>query len=230
MSLIKKKLNHLVWDWNGTLLNDVDLCVRVVNQLLQQRDKKQVSKEIYLNHFTFPVIDFYRFIGFEFQDNDYHLLSDDWIGEYKRLFESSTGLHSNVHNVLSELNAIGLRQSILSACEKSLLDHSVSHHQLQDFFHHVFGVCNNLAHGKVHLAHEGIKAGHLDAERSLLIGDTVHDYEVASEAGLHCLLIANGHQHDSVLRKTGCPIVADISQVPLWLKENFKIESSKENP
>jgi len=37
----------------------------------------------------------------------------------------------------------------------------------------------------------------------VLIGDTVHDFEVATELGCKCVLIANGHQSCEILQSTG---------------------------
>ena len=41
---------------------------------------------------------------------------------------------------------------------------------------------------------------------TLMIGDTVHDYEVAKEIGSDCILIASGHQNYDILAKTGAEV------------------------
>ena len=48
---------HIVWDWNGTLLDDAWLCVEVLNQMLSQRGRAAITLEFYRQHFKFPVID-----------------------------------------------------------------------------------------------------------------------------------------------------------------------------
>ena len=42
---------HIVWDWNGTLLDDAWLCVEVLNQMLSQRGQTAITLEFYRQHF-----------------------------------------------------------------------------------------------------------------------------------------------------------------------------------
>ena len=213
------KYKHILWDWNGTLVDDIDLCIFVTNKLMKKRRRDfQIDRNIYLREFTFPVIEFYQRIGFDFSLESFAEMSEEWIGEYKSNFESQSSLNGEVTEVLTEMRQLGFRQSILSACEVNLLNHSINHLELNDFFHLIHGTGNNQAHGKVDLALSIIEEQHCSPEESILFGDTVHDYEVAQAAGIDCVLIANGHQHEDRLEKTGAPVIRDISQVPNFLK------------
>lgn len=209
---------HILWDWNGTLVNDMDLCVSVTNTLIQKRQGNLISREIYQREFTFPVLQFYEKIGFDFSTETYSDVAEEWILEYKRNFEACSKLNGNVIEVLEHVEGLGLRQSILSACEAELLNHSIRHLKLEKFFHQIHGTGDNHAHGKEDLAHSLIKEEHCSPEESILFGDTVHDYEVAQAVGIDCVLIANGHQHEDRLRKTGAPVIRDISHVPNFIK------------
>ena len=208
-----KRVKHIFWDWNGTLLNDVDLCVHVTCNFLQERHDKLLDREMYLKEFGFPVIDFYKKIGIELKEEDYGQMSIDWIGAYNQSFGEFAELHNGVGEVLLGLQNLGYKQSILSACEKGLLDTLVKKFDLWDHFDSVHGVEDFKAHGKVDLAHSAVRASQLKAEECMLIGDTMHDYEVAREAGMQCLLIGGGHQNSDRLRATGCEVLEDISQV-----------------
>ena len=215
---MKWKYKHVLWDWNGTLVNDMDLCVSVTNSLIQKRNGSQINRDIYAREFTFPVVDFYEKIGFDFSEESYEEMAEEWILEYKRNFEANSSLNGQVIEVLEHVDSLGFKQSIFSACEAELLNHSIRHLNLERFFHQVHGTGNNHAHGKVDLAYAIIEEQHCTPEESLLFGDTVHDYEVASEVGIDCVLIANGHQHEDRLKKTGAPVIRDISQVPNFIK------------
>ena len=59
------KFETILWDLNGTLLNDLHVAVSIINRMLKQRDLKQLSIEQYLEVFTFPVSDYYEQIGFD---------------------------------------------------------------------------------------------------------------------------------------------------------------------
>ena len=58
-------LEHIVWDWNGTLLDDRWLTIAVMNRLLARRNMDELTEDRYLQFFTFPVIDYYRRLGFD---------------------------------------------------------------------------------------------------------------------------------------------------------------------
>ena len=49
------KYDHIIWDWNGTLVNDAFLCVQIVNQILSERDLSTVDIRFYRENFCFPV-------------------------------------------------------------------------------------------------------------------------------------------------------------------------------
>ena len=144
-------------------------------------------------------------------------MAEDWIREYKSSFHHSSSLNGDVLQTLTHVADKGLKQSIFSACEINLLKHSIRHLDLEDFFHNIHGVDNNRASGKEDLAIQIIKDSHVDPEATILFGDTVHDYEVAQNTGINCVLIANGHQDHKRLAKTGAHILEHIGMVPAYL-------------
>ena len=85
---MKIKNPHILWDWNGTLVNDMDLCVYVTNLFMQEHHNQQISREFYQQEFTFPVIDFYHAIGFDFKNITFEQMAEDWISTYKKHFQS----------------------------------------------------------------------------------------------------------------------------------------------
>ncbi|MCM8535927.1 MAG: HAD hydrolase-like protein [Lentisphaeraceae bacterium] len=208
---------HILWDWNGTLVNDMDLCVAVTNRFIKKQNGRQISREEYQQKFTFPVIDFYESIGFDFSAQSFADMAEDWIREYKSSFHTSSSLNGDVVKTLTHIADNGLKQSIFSACEINLLKHSIRHLELENFFHNIHGVDNNRASGKEDLAIQIIKESHVDPEATILFGDTVHDYEVAQNTGINCVLIANGHQDQKRLAKTGADILEHIGMVPAYL-------------
>jgi len=54
-------------------------------------------------------------------------------------------------------------------------------------------------------------------KKALLIGDTLHDYEVAQALKVDCLLIAKGHQSEAILRTSAVPVLEDITGVLRYL-------------
>jgi len=70
MKVARKKYSHIIWDWNGTLLNDVEWCIKVMNQLLVQRSLPPISDvSAYYEVFCFPIIKYYKNLKFDFEKN-----------------------------------------------------------------------------------------------------------------------------------------------------------------
>lgn len=76
-------MKTVVWDWNGTLLDDVEVCIETVNAMLRQRNLPTLeSVDQYQNVFTFPVIDYYRRVGFDLERESFEALSEEYMRGY----------------------------------------------------------------------------------------------------------------------------------------------------
>jgi len=206
------RISGIIWDWNGTLLNDMHLCVQTMNEMLQKRSLPLMSITSYKEVFSFPVKDYYQKIGFDFEKESFEIPALEFIERYNAQV-SSCLLHQDTFKVLNYFRSAGIRQFILSAMHQEVLDDCVKHYQIDQFFEHVSGLDNHYAASKTGNGHRLISDFHLDVNELLLIGDTVHDFEVASELGCRCILIANGHQSREVLQATGVMVVDCLEQL-----------------
>jgi phosphoglycolate phosphatase len=202
----------IIWDWNGTLLNDVHLCVSVMNELLAKRRLPTLSADHYKQVFSFPVKDYYQKIGFDFELEPFEIPAMEFIDSYTASVPEC-GLHDRSEEVLSKFQSIGIRQFILSAMEQVELDKCVSRLQISDYFEHTSGLDNHYAASKIENGKRLIAGLQLDIAELILIGDTVHDFEVATELGCKCVLIANGHQSKEVLQATGVLVLDRLEEL-----------------
>lgn len=214
---MEHKINHIIWDWNGTLLDDAADCVTILNLLLARRHLPLVSMEDYQRDFGFPVIDFYRQIGFTFEDESYEKVSEEYIGEYLAITDRLP-LRREAYEILGIFAAAGLQQHVLSALRQDLLEEHITRRGIRSHFTSVRGLNDLLAAGKVEnglrlMQEQGIQPG-----ETLFVGDTVHDYEVAREMGIDaCILIHGGHQHPNRLQQTGAMTMHNLGEVAQWI-------------
>lgn len=194
-------IDTVIWDWNGTLLDDVQACLDSENELLEARGFAVIDKARYLEIFGFPVIDYYRRAGFTFATETYEAVADEYHALY---FEKSKrcGLFADAAEALAALRDAGKRQLILSASESGLLMSQLAPMNIADYFIKVIGQDDVLAHGKIDAARRWMDEQGVDARGVALIGDTIHDYETASALGAFCVLVPNGHQSRG--RLAGC--------------------------
>jgi phosphoglycolate phosphatase len=49
-----------------------------------------------------------------------------------------------------------------------------------------------------------------------MVGDTLHDFEVAQHAGIQCILVASGHQSRQRLEKSRAPVVGSLCELVIY--------------
>lgn len=205
-----RKYTTLVWDWNGTLLNDVDASILTINKLLEKRQFRTLTKEHYLEIFRFPVIEYYHELGFDFTKERWEDVALEYMNIYHAQ-ENSFTLFPEVKNILSHFKNRGYKQYILSAMKTESIETMLKNFNIKNFFDGVYGLDNQYANGKISLGHEFIKQENINTAECAMIGDTSHDAEVATALDIDCCLISNGHQSDSRLKDTEITVLNDIT-------------------
>ena len=203
-----KGYRYVIWDWNGTLLDDLSLCVDVINDMLRKRRMPTVTREEYLAVFTFPVRRYYQALGFDFARESFEVLSHEFIAGYEA-GRRGCALHPEVRTTLERIAATDRRQALLSASAQDSLRDAVRAFELDSFFDQVAGLDNIYAHSKVELGRGLVASLPCAPSEAVLVGDTLHDAEVALAMGTACVLVAHGHQSRARLHQQGATPVVD---------------------
>ncbi len=211
---MKSGITTLLWDWNGTMLNDVDACVESINVLLNIRQLPLMTRDRYTHLFGFPVQHYYEQIGFDFTKEPYDIVAHEFMDQYLSRLDALQ-LHSDVLPALTHFQQTGYTQAVLSAMEQQTLEKSLTEKGILSYFKGIQGTQDHFASSKIESGREIIRQLHIKPENALLIGDTLHDHEVAEEIGCHCILVADGHQELSRLLKSGRKVVHDLSELIL---------------
>lgn len=182
---------YVLWDWNGTLLDDTGAAVEAMNVQLRRRGLPAISRAWYRAHFAFPVKPFYAACGIDLAREDWDALARDYHAAYAA---RPKRLNAEARTALARVQAVGGGQSIVSALRQDLLDAAVDGFGLRDFFDFVYGVDNLDGASKLVRTRELL--GRIPASRArggiVLIGDALHDKEVADALGVRCVLCAQG--------------------------------------
>ena len=207
------KYEYVIWDWNGTLFNDVQISIDTMNKMLEVKEYPQrLDTDLYKSIFSFPVVDYYIKVGLDFEKHSFDELAQLFIDLYSEVHDSAE-LFKGVRDVLKYFNSLGLKQSVISVCEKERLYHQISLFDIEDYFDDVIGTDDNYAVSKADIAKKWFADHELNPDKAVFIGDTVHDYEVARAVGCDSILIADGHQSREVLSVTDAVIINCISDI-----------------
>jgi phosphoglycolate phosphatase len=208
--LIKEKF--VFWDWNGTLLDDTDICLTAMNLMLAKRKMEPINLEYYKEVFRFPVIEYYKSIGFDFSKESFETISLEFI----EIYNSRSGLAklmTDTKKVLGYFQQSGKRNIILSVMQQDMLVDLINRKGIRNYFTDIIGMDNIYAHSKSTIGLEFVRANGIVPKEVVLIGDTLHDFEVANDIGCRCILIANGHQSEERLKSTGAEVVRSLLEL-----------------
>lgn len=204
-------ISLVVWDWNGTLLDDVRINMDTINDLLTRRGVVNIQNlNEYRSGFGFPIIDYYRGLGFDTKREAFSDIADEYVRVYsEKLCEA--GLYSGVRDALEHVSGLGIRQVIISAAEGDRLRREVRNYGIDGYFTDVIGTGDNLGSSKVSLALNFVGGCGVERDHVLFIGDLLHDAEVAGECGCRAVLVSAGHQTGERLKVSGYPVFSDLN-------------------
>jgi phosphoglycolate phosphatase len=209
---VQKLTKTIIWDFNGTLLDDMQVCIDCMNTMLKDRNLPAIDLKWYRDIFNFPVRDYYLSLGFDFDKEPFEIPAHQFIDLY-RINLHKAPLQPGAREILDFFRHNQFQQVVLSAMEQEFLVETLVSKGILEYFEVVAGIKNHLGDGKLEMAKKlverlGKKPGEL-----VLIGDTVHDYEVAEGSGIRCILIAEGHQSYERLKDLNCLVLKEMKSL-----------------
>lgn len=205
-------MQSIIWDWNGTLLNDLDFCIATINKLLKKNELKPVTRDSYKEVFSFPVKDYYEAIGFDFSNENFEIAAREFIDLYNSDVRNCS-LHSAAIEVLSYFKKKGVRQFVLSAMQQDMLELTLKQQGILEYFEGIAGLNDHYAASKIERGNELISEFAINKRKATIIGDTIHDFEVAQQLGIDCILVADGHQSEERLKSTGVQVISELKNI-----------------
>ena len=202
----------ILWDWNGTLLDDVELCVDALNRLLEKHAYPQrYDRDQYRAIFGFPIEEYYVRAGFDFSRHSFAMLAEEYMDDYIPA-SAACPLMAGAVDALEAFKNAGLRQVILSASPVTTLTRQVEERGVTPYFDRLLGLGDIYAKSKVEVGLAYLQEEGFDPAKAVMIGDSVHDFEVAQALGVGCVLQSSGHQPPETLCQTGVPVVAGLRE------------------
>ena len=208
----------IFWDWNGTLMDDVDFTHGCLNWMLETHGYPQrYDLAAYRELFGFPIEAYYVRAGFDFARHPYPKLAARFMEHYNAGVDACpVMLHAR--ETLAELQHRGWQQSILSASRRDYLIEQVRARGLQGYFTELLGLADIYGVSKVEVGRQWLQRSGLDPAACVMVGDTDHDAEVAAALGTQCVLCTRGHQSRARLEAVCAHVIDDLSALPAVLE------------
>lgn len=204
-------MQYVIFDFNGTVLNDVDVSVDCLNKTIEKYLLRDfITVEDYKKIFTFPVKKYYEAVGFDFDHLDWYEVGQFWMDEYLANYHKCK-LNDGVVDLLMDNKAKGIKNVVLSASRADILTKQLADLGIIDYFDEVLGIDNIYATSKLPIGLNFIEDK--DKNQCVMIGDTLHDLEVAKSMGIRCILVSCGHQDKDILLENHDEVYDDIRSV-----------------
>ncbi|WP_017541098.1 MULTISPECIES: HAD family hydrolase [Nocardiopsis] len=201
-------VRHIVWDWNGTLLDDNHANLTALNRVCEPFGRAPVDLDYWRTVFRRPLLACYEdHLGRPLDEGEWAWLNTEYDRHY-RAHLPGCGLAAGVPDVLVGWGAAGGSQSLLSMASHGHVVDLVAERGLSGHFTRVDGRKFDAADDSKaqHLVHHLGEQG-IDPATVVLIGDIDDDARAAREAGAHALLVSSGMMSRERLEATGGPVV-----------------------
>ncbi len=211
-------MRHVIWDWNGTLFDDLHIVVEAVNRGLAGMGFDPITFDQYREHYTRPVKVFYeRILRRRLDDGTWHRLDDLFHDAYRELLEHAE-LNVEADRAMRRVAATGASQSLLSMFPHRELVPLVAKLGVDRHLLRVDGLRGTPGDRKQEYLERHLRAlieafpGRVGPEDVLVIGDTPDDAAAARHVGTVCVLYDGGSHHRSTLEGLGVPVAATLLQ------------------
>ncbi len=205
------KYTHIIWDWNGTLLNDIGASLASVNDMLELRGKPPIDTAFYKECICTPIKGFYE-KTFDMENEDYSVIIKQYNNGYLHHLKDC-GLTSGALEALAYFKEQGAKQIIVSSSNNDQLLCNAEKYGVNGFFDAILGAGDYFAGSKIERARNYLEENRVQKGKVLVIGDLIHDAELAAELSADCFLLTSGHEHPSRLEKANVPLIDDLFEL-----------------
>lgn len=209
-------IKNIIFDFNGTVLDDVKVSFDALNHLCLKYLNKTYSMEYYLDHFSFPVKEFYKEMGFDFNCISYDEVANNFINYYN-LHYKECSIYEGIEELILELKNKGITIYLLTASYKELLMDQFKYFKIEKLFDYVICLDNKHAYGKLETARLYFNTNPIKEDETLMIGDTLHDYEVSKSLNIKPILFSKGHNSLRLLKTKSDDVISSQRDIIKYL-------------
>ncbi len=201
----------IIWDWNGTLLDDVGAALASVNDMLEKRGMPLIDLARYRECIGVPIRKFYERV-FNLENENYDLMIKEYNIGYAR-YAAACGLSDGAREALAYFSEKGARQVIVSSSHTDIVRSGVERLGIGEYFDEILGARDYLAASKTQRAVDYLHRSGAENGTVLVVGDLEHDAETAAEIGADCVLLASGHEVPERLAKADALVVDSLREI-----------------
>lgn len=207
-----KEYKVIIWDFNGTLIDDIDVALASVNDMLTRRNLPTINFEQYASYVDTPIIKFYEHIFDDLYSMDFDIIAQEFNSGYDKHLPQNAVM-KNAEEVLEHFNKKGKLQTVISATHIDKVTNRLAEFGLTEYFDKILAHNNLIAEDKTHLAVKYFAEKGIVPSEAVVIGDCVADYKMAQAIGCDCILTTQGHQSRKEFSETSAKVIDSLLEL-----------------
>ena len=218
---VARRFDLLVFDWDGTVVDSAAHIVDSIQAACRDLGLATPSAEQARYIIGLGLTDAMQTLLPELHPKDYPRLAQRYRHHYLLGDQVKVAPFRGVCEGIVRLNRNGFLLSVATGKSRSGLDRALADTGLQAFFH--ASRCADEGFAKPHPEMLLFLMDHLNVapDRTLMIGDTTHDLEMARNAGVPALAVSYGaHEEAQLLDRSPLACLRSVDDLMAWLEAN----------
>jgi phosphoglycolate phosphatase-like HAD superfamily hydrolase/ADP-ribose pyrophosphatase YjhB (NUDIX family) len=184
---------NLIFDWSGTLVDDLGPVIEATNAVLGKYDCPALDREAFRRRFRLPYQEFY-------QEVLPHVSLAELEAHFRPAFDAAITPVTVLPHAREKLEwcaALGIRTFVLTSMDSTAFERQMNDFGMRDLFEATYsGVLD-----KREVIHRILETHGLDPAETAFVGDMTHDVETARHGGVSSIAVLTGYNHPEVLAK-----------------------------
>jgi len=182
---------NLIFDWSGTLVDDLGPVIEATNAVLEKYDLPPLDRESFRRRFRLPYREFYT-------DVLPHVPLEELEAHFRPAFDAAVTPVTMIPHAREKLEwcaALGIRTFVLTSMDSTAFKRQMDEFGLRDLFEATYsGVLD-----KREIIHQILETHTLDPQETAFVGDMTHDVETARHGGVSSIAVLTGYNHPEIL-------------------------------
>lgn len=217
---MKKKFDLIVWDWDGTLADSTGMITKAVVDAAEQVGLPALDPKAARNIIGLGLRESIQALFGDIPAVQAQAVAKQYTANYYA-GEKEIPLFAGAKEVIIELNRRGYKLAVATGKGRHGLNLALQHCGLGNYFHDTRTMDECFSKPHPQMLDELMDVLVATPERTLMIGDTSYDLQMAKNADVKALAVTFGAQSgDKLLEYNPLEIFNEFSELSDWLLSN----------
>jgi len=215
-----KRYDLIVFDWDGTVMDSTAVISGSIQAACRDLELKVPDDETARHVIGLGLSQALRYAVPELPEAKYPQL----VERYRYHFlaqDANIPLFAGAKETIAELHAAGYRLGVATGKSNAGLSRAMEVSSMKRYFHATRTADQTYSKPDPAMLFELMEELGVSAERTLMVGDTTHDLQMAHNAGVDAVAVGHGaHPPEQLHELNPLALAADFAELRTWFKAN----------